>query len=503
MLKPSSLFGNGAILCRDKEIRVFGETDLCAEVRVCLKNPDGKILAESVCVAADGRFDATLPPQQARTDGCTLTFTAGQETVTAEDILIGDVYLAGGQSNMEMSLWAAEEGQELIRIHDDPLLRYYNVPQKAIVNEELKKANANARWTVIRPGNGGDMSAVAYFFAISARKESGVPVGVIDCYQGGTSITCWIGEDKLRQSEEGCRFLNDYNAICGGKDMTTFLAEENAWQQQMEQWNREVEQFRNTYPDAEWSSVEEHCGKCPWNPPAGPGSPYRPGGLAVSMVKTVSPVTLTAVLFYQGETDAGATEHYGNLLKDMTDQWRTWFRNDELPFIFAQLPMYIEAGKEDSGTWPVIRKAQTEARKKITRCGTVCLLDQGEFNNLHPRRKRTVGERLWEQTKITVFGLEGKQSPRAIRLEQDENKLTVTLDQPVIQLKEKTLTEIAGSDGMYRPATVTVKENRMILEADGVREPVHARYAWTDYGEPAFFGENGYPLEPFELQTLR
>ena len=498
MLKPSSLFGNGAVLCRNKEIRLFGEADTGNEVRICLKDRDGRTLAETVCVAADGRFETAVGPQKAGT-GYRLEFTDGNETVTAEDILIGDVYLAGGQSNMEMSLWTADEGQQLIRSHDDPLLRYYNVPQRAVVNEEQKTANAQAGWTPVRPGTGGDMSAVAYFFAIRARKETDVPVGIIDCYWGGTSITCWIGEEKLRQSEEGTRFLNDYTAVCGKKDMQTFLAEENAWKEQMNQWNREVEEFRKSFPGAEWSEVEEKCGKCPWNPPAGPGSPYRPAGLADSMFRQVCPVSLTAVLFYQGETDAGATDHYAELLKDMCDEWRERLKDRELPFLYAQLPMWLEEGKEDSRTWPVIRKAQAEARKMIPRSGMVCLLDQGEFNNLHPLRKRTVGERFWEQAKITAFGQPGEQAPKAIGLRRNGSGLTVLLDRPVEQREKAPLTEIAGADGIYLPAKTSVLENELILTAEEVSEPVSARYAWTDYAEPAFYGKNGYPLEPFDF----
>lgn len=498
MLKPSSLFGNGAVLCREKEIRIFGEADSGKTVRACLKNSRGETLAEGTSDVRNGRFELTMPPQKAET-GCSLIFTAGSETVTAEDILIGDVYLAGGQSNMELSLWVADEGRDLIRAHDDPLLRYYNVPQRAVVDDEQRMANDNARWTEIRPGTGGDMSAVAYFFAQRARKESGVPVGIIDCYWGGTSVTCWMDEDTLRKSAEGTRFLEDYSAVCGDKDMATFTAEENAWKQQMDKWNREVEQFRNEHADAEWPEVEKQCGKCPWNPPVGPGSPYRPAGLADSMVKIVCPAALTAILFYQGETDAGATDSYGELLTDMVSYWRGLFRNEEIPFLYVQLPMWLEEGKEDTKTWPVIRKAQAEARKTIPHSGMICLLDQGEFNNLHPTRKRVVGERLWEQAKLTVFGQYGEQAPRAIGLRTDENQLTVILNDPVSIREYEPLTEIAGPDGVFRPAKAEVNGNELILTADEVPLPKKARYAWTDYAKAAFFGANGYPLEPFDL----
>ena len=500
MLKPSSLFGSGAVLCRNKEIRLFGEAGDGETIHVRLEAGDGSLLAEADAKTENGRFLATLPPQQAAI-GCRLTFSDGKEERVSEDILIGDVYLAGGQSNMEMTLIGADEGRELMQKHEDPLLRYYNVPQKAFVGPDQRAAADRAVWTAIRPGTGGDMSAVAYFFACKAREENRVPVGVIDCYWGGTSITCWMDRETLESLEEGRRFLREYEITCGNKDLETFLKEESAWREVLDGWNKEVEAFRNSHPDEAWKTVEENCGKCPWYPPVGPGSPYRPAGLADSMVKTVCPATLTAILFYQGETDAGATSQYGALLETLVRAWRKWFRDDRVPFVNVQLPMWLEEGKADTFTWPVIRKAQSEARRTIDNYDMICLLDQGEFNNLHPTRKRVVGERLWEAVKESAFGREARRSPRALEVRFGDDVAKILTDMPVCLREGKTLMEIAGVDGEYVPAKAETDGKRILLRAEKtIGRASKVRYAWTDFAPAAFFGENGEPLEPFDFE---
>ena len=208
MLKVASLFTDGAVLCRRKEIRIFGEVKEGAAVRAVLRDGRGYTLAEGEDAGRQGRFLILLPPQEARTD-CTLTVSAGEETFTARNIAIGDVFLAGGQSNMELELQNADGGPEILKTHEDSLLRFYNVPRMACVNKEQRQAVDNTRWHAVSPGKGGENSAVAYFFARKIREtHPEVPVGIIGCYWGGTSITCWLEEEVLRETAERSRALS-------------------------------------------------------------------------------------------------------------------------------------------------------------------------------------------------------------------------------------------------------------------------------------------------------
>lgn len=499
MLTPASLFTDGAVLCREKEIRVFGRAD--RPVRVVLKNRDGHILAEGSDTGRDGRFLVTLAPQKAQT-GCTLAFQAGEEKAEAGDVAIGEVFLASGQSNMEMQLCNAEEGPDLIRTHEDDLLRFYNVPQKAIAGEEHDRAVAEARWHAVRPGTGGENSAVAYFFARKLReKMPEIPVGIIGCYWGGTSVTCWLEEDVLRTCTEGTRYLEEYAASSAGKTMETWLEEDRIFWETINAWNAAVADYQKSHPGAEWKEVESACGPAPWNPPPGPGSPFRPAGLAATMVREVVPAALTGILYYQGENDAGITEKYDELMMLLIRSWRAKFRDPELPFLFVQLPLWLDWYAEDCRQWAKIRLAQAKARDHTEKTGMACLLDQGEYGNIHPVRKRPVGERLAELAGKMLYG-GGETSPRALGLRVDGNTLAVLLSAPVRTKdgRAPALLEIAGEDGCYVPASAEIRGSELILRTDSVSSPVYARYAWIDWSDKVnLFGENGLPLEPFVL----
>ena len=501
MLKPAALFTDGAVLCRNREIRVFGEADSGETVQVTLLNRDGETLAVAACVSADGRFLATLCPQKAQT-GCTLVFRAGNGRAEAADVAIGEVFLAGGQSNMELELRNAKEGPEIIRSWDDPLLRFFNVPKIAIPGPEQKKAVAETRWHALRPGENGENSAVAYFFAAKLRERMPeIPVGIIGCYWGGTSVTCWMEEETLRNEPEGARYLDEYASQCEGKTMAAWLEEDKVFQDTLNAWNQAVADYMQAHPGAPWKEVEGVCGPAPWNPPAGPGSPFRPAGLAVTMVREVVPATLTGILYYQGEQDAGVTEQYDVLMKLLIRAWRELFRDANLPFLFVQLPMWLDWDAEDVRNWAKIRLAQAKARDETDNTGMICLLDEGEYGNIHPVDKRPVGERLAELAGAMLYG-GGKVSPKALEIQTEGDTLTVRFSAPVTTRdgKAPALLEIAGEDGLYVPAAAEIRGDRLILKADGLKKPVHARYAWTDYSDKVnLSGENGLPAEPFRM----
>ncbi len=500
MLKPAALFTDGAVLCRNKEIRVFGETDQQI-VAVILSDKNGATLAETISESRDGRFLASLAPQQAQA-GCRLSIRAGNEQAEAANVAIGEVFLAGGQSNMELELRNADEGPEILKTYNDPLLRFYNVPKIAIAGPEQRKANDETRWHSIRPGEGGENSAVAYFFAAKLRERMPeIPVGIIGCYWGGTSVTCWMEEETLRTEAEGVRYLDEYAALSAGKTMESWLAEDKVFWDVLNQWNKAVADYQQAHPNAPWKEVEGVCGPAPWNPPPGPGSPFRPAGLAVTMVQEIMPATLSGILYYQGEQDAEATEQYDVLMKLLIRSWRELFRDSELPFLFVQLPMWLNWDAEDCRSWAKLRLAQARARDTTPNTGMICLLDQGEYGNIHPTAKRPVGERLAELAGAMMYG-GGEVSPRALGKQAEGNTLTVLVSGPVYTRdgKPANLLEIAGEDRAYVPARAEIRKDRLVLQADGVDRPVYARYAWTDYSDRVnLTGINQLPLEPFDL----
>ena len=497
MLIPASLFTDGAVLCRNKEIRIFGEADSGAEVTAVLLDRGGKVLAEAACRSRDGRFLLSLCPQEVQT-GCRLVLSSGEDRVTAEDLAIGDVYLAGGQSNMEMELRNAAGGTEAVE--EDSLLRFFNVPRMALVNEEQQRAVRETRWQPVTKETAGFNSAVATYFGMAMRrKRPDIPIGIIGCYWGGTSVACWMNEETLRMTAEGIRYLDEYAKGSAGKTMETWQEEEKAFRQGMDDWNRKADEYRAGHPGADDGEIEKILGPFPWNPPAGPGSPFRPTGLAESMLKEIAPVTLTAALYYQGEEDTWRTEQYDVLMTALIGYWRRIFRAQELPFLFVQLPMWIPYNGEDTFTWARTRLAQARVRDRVPGTGMICLLDEGEYGNIHPLNKRPVGERLAELAGKMLYG-EGEESPRMIEKSVNGPVITVQATQ---ELRTRdggapALLEAAGEDGVFMAAAGEIAGDTLRIRAEGVRRPVSARYAWTDWSDRAnLCGLNGLPLEPF------
>lgn len=496
--QASSLFSDHAVLARDKEIRIFGEGEEGCAVTAELTDASGRLLARDTAPVRDGRFLCLFRPLPAQND-CALALSCGQERVVFRDIAIGDVYLAGGQSNMELELQNADEGPGCIRDHLEPLVRYYNVPKRARAGEETDRANRDARWVPIAPGTGKDMSAVAYFFAMKMRRETGVAVGIIDCYWGGTSITCWMDEKTLEELPEGRKYLAEYAEKGRDISMEQYLAAEEKFLGDMDRWNAAVAALKKENPAITWPEINQRAGLCPWNPPPGPGSPYRPAGLYETMLRRVIPCALTGVLFYQGEEDTARTDRYDQLLSAFVLLLRRQFREEGLPFLNVQLPMWIADGAADSFTWPRLRLCQQRVKDQLRRTGLVTLLDQGEYDNIHPTAKRVVGERLVEEAKrLLPLGLPFEEAPQAVGKYTEGNALHVLFSQPLIDRGTGDfLLEIAGEDGAFFPARVQLLLKEAVLTAPEAPRPTSVRYAWTDYASVRLFGENGWPLMPF------
>ena len=497
MLEAASLFTDGCVLCRGKEIRIFGRGENGRTVTGRLEDATGGLLAEGSAEVRNGRFLLSLPPQEART-GCRLRLTDGEEEWTAEDAAIGDVYLAGGQSNMELELQYALGGAE--QAAEDPMLRFFKVPRMPYVSAAHEKALRETRWKPVTRETAGFNSAAATIFGEAMRKKRPeIPVGIIECYWGGTSATCWMNEETLRETAEGARYLAEYAEKSAGKTMETYLREEEEFQKTLEVWNGTVDAYREAHPGADFEEITKACGACPWNPPAGPGSPYRPAGLAESMLGVVTPVTLTAVLYYQGEEDTGKTDRYDLLMTALIRYWRKEFREAELPFLFVQLPMWLDFGAEDSFRWALTRLKQAAARDATRNTGMICLLDQGEYGNIHPVNKGPVGLRLAELAGKMLYG-EGEESPRAVGRYVDGDTMTVRLSGAAATSDGEAprLLEIAGEDGRFVPAAGEADGDVLRIRAAGVAHPAQARYAWTDWSDRVnLFGVNGLPVEPF------
>lgn len=501
MFKVSPLFGDHAVLPIGKELRIFGTADEGEVIRATLTGKAGAVTGEGMSAARNGRFLIHLPPQTLGAGPFTLTLISDTMTWTASDLVTGFVFMAGGQSNMEWSLWNARNGQEMIKTHVDANLRYFNVPRVSVLDEKGLAAHDAAHWQRIEPHVGGDMSAVAYFFARLIRAKTGFPVGIVGCNWGGTSILSWMDDVALNRSVPAMKAAAAYEESIADITLPMWQEQQAAFEAEMDAWNAKVAAVKEANPGSEWDEIEKQAGVCPWHPPIGPGSPYRPGQLAKTMVDMIVPMALSGILFYQGESDVERAEDYGELLITLVTRWRELFADSELPFYNVQLPMYIDAGAQDDRRWAILRHQQEKAWHALRESYLAVMIDAGEYGNIHPVDKEKPGERL-----AKLFGENyahrHPSQPWAMSKSTCGNVLTVELTGPVEALRgEPDLFEIAGEDGVYYPAKAELDWQRIHLTSEAVPHPVKARYAFVNWGEVHVFAPyGGLPLAPFCLE---
>jgi len=250
-----------------------------------------------------------------------------------------------------------------------------------------------------------------------------------------------------------------------------------------------------------WTQIGKLADPCPWNPPASPRSGYRPAGLAETMVRPIAPYTLSGFLYYQGEADTGVPGLYRQLMNALIVFWRGLFRNDALPFLFVQLPMYGDSNAADDRQWAVLRETQEQAYTDTKNTGLAVMIDGGELDNIHPLDKQTVGERLCREALRVAYGRTTEPvSPRALYACRQGAELVVTLSAPVTAQGEPRLFEMMDAGGVFVPANAKIDGDTLRISAPGMAEPLEARYAWVNYGVVNVFGVNGLPLAPFRIR---
>ena len=492
-LRLAAVFGDHMVLSRGKNVRIFGEAADGAEIVLTL---NGQTVGTAVY---QGRFEAVFAPMEAG-GPYTLTVTDGETTLTFRDVMIGDVYLAGGQSNMEWPLEQSQNGPELVMTLDNPMIRYVNFPHNAWLDDNALIEERKMRWKTLEPDACPEFSAVACHFALKLQPEIGVAVGIIGCYWGGTSAACWLDEETLRGTAAGEKLFTEYAARNAGKTDAQYAAEMKAYDGEYQAWWKRVRKLQHVDPDVSWEEINEKAGACPWPQPEGRKSAFRPAGLAETMVKRVAPYTLTGILYYQGEQDAEHPPLYRPLLTALILFWRDLFVDPALPFLFVQLPMYIAKGEEDDKSWPQIREAQEQIYRAMRNTGLAVLIDCGEFDNVHPVDKETVGYRLYLQALKIVYHKDIQaDGPYALCARREGSEMIVGLSKSVRADGELPLFEVAGTQGVFHPARAEVQDRRLRLRAEAVSAPVAARYAWVNYGIVHAFGQNNLPLAPFRL----
>ena len=489
-LKLPNLFQSGMVLQRRTPVCVWGIAPEGSLVAVCMAG------YTSYAVAIDGSFRTYLPPYEAGS-GYTLSVSAHGRTITMEDVAIGEVWLAGGQSNMEFLLRDDAEAADELAV-DLPDVRCYEVPKIAYAGQENDRDYSKVGvWRKARGAETTYFTAVGYYFAKKLRAELDVPVGILNLTWGGTSASAYVSPEYLKNELKP--YLDRAEEAQARLDPSTELDRYRKLQHTMDNmpFDNSMSNLAPIKPDPEMMASMSEMGELFLSR----YSPFRPCGLYETMLKPTAPYTIRGVIWYQGESDATYADTYELLMQRMIACWRALW-HAELPFLIVQLASFEEM-MEPLDFVP-IRAAQERLTKSCDQVWLACAMDAGMRYDIHPKHKRPVGERLALQAISKVYGrsiLADSPAPEGIAREGDSLVIRFAhAGEGLVCRGETPETLELILDGSEKSAfSASVVENELRITAEGIAtaKTVTVAFCQHPYCTDNVYNCAGLPVLPF------
>jgi len=431
-------------------------------------------------IAKEGKWKVELPPMAASSDPRTLTVRGASNTVTATNVLVGEVWLCSGQSNMEWRLDKATNGAAAVASSSDPLLR---LTQLAHRETDEPQATAEIAWKPCESNSVAGFSAVGYFFGRDLRKVLGVPVGLIGSYYGGTPAQAWTSRGTL-EADPQFKVLLDRQA----------KAEAEFDPAKLEARNQKI---KADY-EAEASQALAEGKPKPSGPrllvPPGKDK-NRPSCLYNGMIAPLQPYALRGVIWYQGESNAGEYVLYPEAFPRDDRFWRQQWGQGDFPFLFVQIAPFKRQN-------PGIREAQLISWDSTTNTAMAVTTDVGNPEDIHPTTKEPVGQRLALAARALAYGEKLEYSGpvyRSMSIAGNKAVLSFTHTGSGLMAKDGDLRGfmVAGSDGRYFPARAEIKGETVEVSSPEVPVPASVRYGWAYVPDVNLFNKEGLPASPF------
>jgi sialate O-acetylesterase len=480
-VKLPSIFGSHMVLQQGQKDRVWGRAEPGEEVTVKIGDQ-----AKTTKAGDDGKWMVTLDPLPA---GGPHTLTVkGRNTITLDDVLVGEVWLCSGQSNMQWAVNQANDADLEMKTAKYPSIRLISVPQ---VGTQDPQDDFKGQWEVCSPATVGQFSAVGYLFGRTLHQALDVPIGLIDDSWGGSACEAWIRRDLLARDEKYEPMLARWEKI--EKNVPQLQAE---FEKKMAAWKE----------DAAKAKAE---GKQPPRPPQGPDAQLRgnqrPANIYNGVLKPTIGYGLRGAIWYQGESNAGRAYQYRDLFPLMIQSWRDEWGIGDFPFYWVQLADFkAEKPEPAESDWAELREAQTMTLGRLPNTGEAVIIDLGEGQDIHPRNKQGVANRLARWALARDYGIDVPyRSPSYKAMEKKGSTIVLTFDHVGAGLKPFDVSEprgftIAGSDRKFFKAEAkAIGPNKVEVWSDQVSDPVAVRYAWADNPVCNLYSKEGLPMTPF------
>jgi sialate O-acetylesterase len=485
-----AIFSDHMVLQQDEACAVWGWADPGEEVTVTIAGQ-----SKSTKAGNDGRWLVRLG--KLKVGGPHTLTVKGKNSLVVSDVLVGEVWLGSGQSNMAMTVNRAKDYEQEQAAAKLPQLRMFTVERNP---QPKPQADCKGRWVVCAPDTVGAFSATAYFFGRRLHQELKVPVGLINSSYGGTAVEAWT-------SLEAQSKLPEYKTIAEPWEKLTALPYDEA--KALAAYDRQLAAHKEAVKKA------KAAGKQTPRPPVRPVDPRlnqnHPANLFNGMIAPLIPYTIRGAVWYQGESNAGKpfAHLYGLQLATMIKDWRARW-GDEFPFAWVQLPDYRAPQKdpvENSG-WTTVREEMLKTLK-LPRTGMAITLGLGEANDIHPKNKQDVGVRLAMWALAEVYGKKGVASSGPLlaghKVRGSEVWLSFKHTDGGLKVPGGDLKgfAIAGEDRRWVRATARVEGDKVVVFSPAVKQPVAVRYAWADNPEFSLFNGAGLPAAPFRTDDWK
>jgi sialate O-acetylesterase len=479
-----SVIGDNMVLQQGMEVPIWGWADPCEQIVIKFGISN---IAWGGEADANGNWMVKIKPGQ---PGGPYDMTIeGKNTITLKNILVGEVWVCSGQSNMEFPLNRAINGGQEVNEADYPQIRFFTVGKK-VSYEPMK--NCKGQWMQCSPKTAGGFSAVGYFFGRQLHKELNAPIGLINASWGGTPAESWMSREYLEND-------NNFKPILKRYEETSVNYPElyKKYLSARDQYRKDTAKLR-----AEGKTVPPEP-----EAPVGPNHPYSPTGLYNGMILPIVPYGIRGAIWYQGESNAGRAYQYRTLFPAMIKNWREKWGEGNFPFLYVQLANWraVKSGPAQSD-WAELREAQLMTLS-TPNTGMAVTIDVGEANSIHPTNKQDVGKRLALWALAKTYGKDIEYSGPLYQLMEVEGSKAILHFEHVGgglvaggggPLKGFA---IAGQDKKFVWAEAKIEGDKVVVSSDKIAEPVAVRYGWADNPVCNLYNKAGLPASPFRTDT--
>ena len=474
-VRVSSVLSDHMVLQRDAPIHIWGTADAGEHIRIALRQNTAETQADAL-----GYWSAYLKPLPSG-GPYELQVQGNANTVKLTDILMGDLWIASGQSNMEMPLMGFDgaplkDSAKEIAAANHPEIRLLHV---ARAGSPFPLRDITGAWVRCSPETAKNFSAAAYFFGRELHEREKVPIGLVDTTWGGTPAESWTSME----------------AIAANPALMPVWAAWDAFSKQQDSLDKMV--AAEKHEDDERRRAGQPLNKHPWHPPV---AAYQPASLFNGMIAPLTPLTIRGVIWYQGETNSALERApvYGETLTTMIRDWRAHWKQGAFPFLFAQISSSRSTPKE---AWGVIRDAQRRALS-VANTAMAVTIDIGQADNVHPPDKQSVGHRLALGARALSYGEEIEYAgPLFARADAEGASIRVSFEDRSQKLQcvggPCVGFELAGEDHIFSVAEAKLDGNTVVVASATTMSPRYVRYAWPNAPVANLSSASGLPTATF------